>query len=129
MLTMMRFADELADLADFHFPAERHQARGAQDRSAAGRQPAATWDPAKYADEYRDNLMRVIQAKLKGRKPRLKAARNAAAGRSRRPDGPAEGRQGRGLKPPPGRRKHKAASPPAGRHRRRRQRRPRRMIA
>jgi DNA end-binding protein Ku len=32
---------------------------------------ASTWDPAKYTDEYKENLMRVIHAKLKGRKPRL----------------------------------------------------------
>ena len=35
---------------------------------------AASWDPEKYTDEYRNNLMRVIQAKLKGKKPRLKGA-------------------------------------------------------
>ena len=33
---------------------------------------AAKWDPAKYTDEYRDNLMQLIQAKVKGKKPRLK---------------------------------------------------------
>ena len=32
---------------------------------------SAKWKPEKYTDEYRDNLMRVIQAKLKGKKPRL----------------------------------------------------------
>jgi DNA end-binding protein Ku len=73
VLTMMRFADELADLGDFRFP------------SSAGIRPAemkmarqlveslsAKWDPAKYTDEYRDNLMRLIHAKLKGRTPRLR---------------------------------------------------------
>lgn len=29
---------------------------------------AAEWDPAKYTDEYRENLMRIIQAKVKGKK-------------------------------------------------------------
>lgn len=33
---------------------------------------SAKWDPSKYTDEYRDNLMRVIRGKLQGRKPRLK---------------------------------------------------------
>jgi DNA end-binding protein Ku len=73
VLTMMRFADELADLETFTFPA-----------SGAIRKPelamaqqlidhlAAKWDPAKYTDEYRDNLLQLIQAKVKGRKPRLK---------------------------------------------------------
>ena len=73
VLTMMRFADELADLGDFRFP------------SSAGIRPAemkmarqlveslsAKWDPAKYTDEYRDNLMRLIHARLKGKTPRLR---------------------------------------------------------
>jgi DNA end-binding protein Ku len=75
VLTMMRFADELAELEDFSFP------------SAGGIRPAelkmarqlveslsATWDPEKYTDEYTANLMRVIQGKLKGKKPRLQEA-------------------------------------------------------
>jgi DNA end-binding protein Ku len=72
VLTMMRFADELADLDDFRFPkaegfrpAELKMARQLIDNLSA------KWDPQKYTDEYRDNLMKVIQAKLKGRKPRL----------------------------------------------------------
>jgi DNA end-binding protein Ku len=32
---------------------------------------SAKWEPEKYTDEYTDNLMRVIQAKLKGKKPKL----------------------------------------------------------
>jgi DNA end-binding protein Ku len=72
VLTMMRFSDELADLGDFRLP------------SAAGIRPAemkmarqlidnlsAAWEPAKYTDEYRDNLMKVIKGKLKGRQPKL----------------------------------------------------------
>jgi DNA end-binding protein Ku len=78
VLTMMRFADELADLADFRFP-----------KAEGIRQPemkmalqlidslASTWDPGKYTDEYKENLMRVIQAKLKGRKPRLQERETA----------------------------------------------------
>ena len=34
---------------------------------------AAGWDPTKYTDQYRENLMRVIQAKLKGKKVDLEA--------------------------------------------------------
>ena len=72
VLTMMRFADELAELGDFRFP-----------KAEGIRQPemkmalqligslASTWDPEKYTDEYKENLMKVIQAKLKGRKPKL----------------------------------------------------------
>ena len=72
VLTMMRFADELADLNDFRFP-KSETIRPAEMNMALQLigSLAAKWDPEKYTDEYRDNLMRVIQAKLKGKKPRL----------------------------------------------------------
>jgi DNA end-binding protein Ku len=73
VLTMMRFADELADLGEFTFPkageirpAELRMARQLVDNLSA------KWEPEKYTDEYRDNLMRVIKGKLKGKTPRLK---------------------------------------------------------
>jgi DNA end-binding protein Ku len=72
VLTMMRFADELADLNEFRFPAaegirppEMKMARQLIESLSA------KWDPEKYTDEYRDNLMRVIHGKLKGRRPKL----------------------------------------------------------
>ena len=72
VLTMMRFADELAELNDFRFPsgegirqAELKMARQLVENLSA------KWEPEKYTDEYVENLMRVIKAKLKGRKPRL----------------------------------------------------------
>jgi len=72
VLTMMRFADELADLSAFSFPSasglrkpELTMARQLIDHLSA------EWDPGKYTDEYIGNLMRVIQAKLKGKKPKL----------------------------------------------------------
>lgn len=34
---------------------------------------ASHWDPSKYTDEYTENLMRVITAKVKGRAPKLVA--------------------------------------------------------
>jgi len=74
VLTMMRFSDELADLGEFSFPSseglrkpELSMARQLVDNLSAG------WDPAKYTDEYVKNLMRIIDAKLKGRKPKLEA--------------------------------------------------------
>jgi DNA end-binding protein Ku len=32
---------------------------------------AGPWQPEKYTDEYQQNLMRIIQAKLKGKTPKL----------------------------------------------------------
>ena len=70
---MMRFADELADMSEFRFPqadgirpAELKMAKQLVDSLSA------KWEPEKYTDEYRDNLLRLIQGKLKGRTPRLK---------------------------------------------------------
>lgn len=72
VLTLMRFADDLVDVETFSFPAagtvrgqELDLARMLVDNLAA------EWDPAKYTDEYRENLMKVIRAKLKGRAPHL----------------------------------------------------------
>lgn len=72
VLTMMRFADELADLDEFTFPkaegvrpAELKMARQLIDSLAA------EWNPGKYTDEYKENLMKVIQGKVKGRAPKL----------------------------------------------------------
>ena len=72
VLTMMRFADELADLDDFRFPAAK-EIRPAELKMARQLVDSlsAEWQPDKYTDEYTKNLMRVIQAKLKGKKPRL----------------------------------------------------------
>jgi DNA end-binding protein Ku len=74
VLTMMRFADELAELGDFTFPrksdirpAEMKMARQLIDNLVA------EWDPSKYSDEYKENLMRVINAKMKGKRPKLVA--------------------------------------------------------
>jgi DNA end-binding protein Ku len=72
VLTMMRFSDELADLADFRFP-KAEGIRQAEMKMAVQlvENLSAKWDPEKYTDEYVENLMRVIQAKVKGRKPKL----------------------------------------------------------
>jgi len=35
---------------------------------------AAKWEPEKYTDDYRENLLRVIKARMKGERPRLKGA-------------------------------------------------------
>lgn len=73
VLTMMRFADELAELGDYVFP-DAEGIRPAELKMATQLidNLSAKWDPAKYADEYTANLMKVIQGKIKGRRPKLK---------------------------------------------------------
>jgi len=72
VLTMMRFADELADLEDFSFPrkAEIRPAEMKMAQQLIGNL-VTEWDPEKYTDEYKENLLRVINAKVKGKKPKL----------------------------------------------------------
>jgi len=73
VLTVMRFADELVDPAQFNLPAESGVRKTELDMAKAlVNNLAAEWDPSKYTDEYRENLMRVIQAKVKGKHVDLK---------------------------------------------------------
>ena len=72
VLTMMRFADELADMDEFSFP-KAGDIRPAELKMAKQlvESLSAKWEPEKYTDEYKENLMRVIKGKLKGKTPKL----------------------------------------------------------
>ena len=73
VLTMMRFADELVDVSKFSFPQAGSVQKAELDMAKAliaGL--AGKWQPEKYTDDYRDNLMRMIRARMKGARPRLK---------------------------------------------------------
>ena len=75
VLTMMRFADELVDIAKFPLPTSKALRKAELDMATAlVGNLAAEWDPSKYTDEYRDNLMRIIQGKMKGKKVELEPA-------------------------------------------------------
>ena len=72
VLTMMRYGEELVDFNEYSFPAatdvrkpELEMARTLVENLAD------TWDPSQYTDEYRENLMKIIRAKLKGKEPDL----------------------------------------------------------
>ena len=72
VLTMMRFADELVDTRAFEFPSEAGIRKPELDMAKAlVNSLAAEWDPAKYTDQYRENLLRIIKGKLKGKKVKL----------------------------------------------------------
>src|SRR6185436_3422894 len=59
VLTMLRFADELVDSGQFSLPSEKGLAKAELDMAKALVQNLATeWQPEKYTDEYRANLMR-----------------------------------------------------------------------
>jgi DNA end-binding protein Ku len=71
VLSTMRFREELVPVSEYDFP--KVKARDAEMRMA--RQLidayAAEWDPDKYTDEYRANLMAIIEARRKRQKPEL----------------------------------------------------------
>jgi DNA end-binding protein Ku len=72
VLTMMRFSDELADLGEYTFP-HRAEIRPAELKMAQQLidNLVSEWQPDKYTDEYKENLLRVINAKMKGKAPKL----------------------------------------------------------
>jgi DNA end-binding protein Ku len=68
VLTVMRFADELVDIDGFEFPGTEGLRKPELDMAKAlVNSLAAEWDPSKYTDQYRENLLRVIQGKVKGK--------------------------------------------------------------
>jgi DNA end-binding protein Ku len=72
VLETMRFAHELVDVDEISFPssdAVRPQELAMAEQLVSNL--AQPFDPTKYTDEYRANLMRVIKAKMKGTKAKL----------------------------------------------------------
>ncbi len=69
MLEIMRFQNELVETDEFHFP-KASEVRPQELRMAEQlvHNLAADFDPEKYTDEYRANLMKLIRAKMKGKK-------------------------------------------------------------
>jgi DNA end-binding protein Ku len=72
VLSVMRFEDELVDVDELHFPAKADVRKQELEMAKSLVESlAAKWDPAKYTDQYRENLMRIIKGKAKGRKVAL----------------------------------------------------------
>ena len=70
----MRFSEELVDTAGLEFP----KASGVRKQDLATAKLlvnhlAAKWDPEQYTDDYRANLMKVIEAKRKGEEVEFEA--------------------------------------------------------
>jgi DNA end-binding protein Ku len=72
VLSVMRFADELADPKPLGFPSSDGIRKPELDMAKAlVNSLAAEWDPEKYTDQYLENLMRIIKGKVKGKKVTL----------------------------------------------------------
>jgi DNA end-binding protein Ku len=72
VLTLMRYAEELVDTREYHFPPAKDVRKPElQMARTLVENLADKWDPSQYTDEYRENLMKIIKAKLKGKEPHL----------------------------------------------------------
>jgi DNA end-binding protein Ku len=75
VLEIMRFANELVDVSAFTFPpAEGVRPQELQMAEQLIGNLSESFDPTKYTDDYRANLMRLIRAKLKGKKVEVEEA-------------------------------------------------------
>lgn len=69
VLEIMRFDGELVNSGDFSFPsAEGVRAQELQMAEQLVQNLSQPFDPSKYTDDYRANLMKIIRAKMKGKK-------------------------------------------------------------
>jgi len=72
VMEIMRFANELVDAGEYTFPSDEHvrpqEVKMAEQLIAT---LAAPFEPEKYRDDYREKLMDVIRAKMKGKKIEL----------------------------------------------------------
>lgn len=69
VMEIMRYADELVDTSSFTFPsADNVRPAELQMAEQLVGTLADAFQPEKYSDEYRDNLMKIINAKMKGKK-------------------------------------------------------------
>jgi len=74
VLSILRFADELVDTSALSFPTGKGISKKELDMATSiVEHLAAEWAPEKYKDDYRDNLMKVIKAKVKGKPAKLVA--------------------------------------------------------
>jgi len=74
VLSIMRFADELVDAGTLGLPGDVEIRKAELEMAKAlVNSLAAEWDPVKYTDQYRENLLRIIKAKMKGKKATVKS--------------------------------------------------------
>lgn len=84
VLNLLRFKDELKDPASLDIPGENLHGLGITEKEMQMAEKlvegmVAAWDPAKYRDTYRDDLMSLIKKKVKAGEVREAAAPAAAA--------------------------------------------------
>ena len=74
VLTLMRYAEELVDTKAYSFPPAKDIRKPELALAVTLVENLADeWDPSKFTDEYRENLMKIIKGKLKGKDVTLTA--------------------------------------------------------
>lgn len=69
VLELMRFANELVDIGEYTFPgSDMLRPQELDMATQLVENLAEPFDPARYTDDYRANLMKLIKAKMKGKK-------------------------------------------------------------
>lgn len=72
VLTLMRYAEELVDTSDYTFPTASEVRKPELEMARTLVENLAdTWDPSQYTDQYRENLMKIIKARMKGKQAKL----------------------------------------------------------
>jgi DNA end-binding protein Ku len=81
VLTLLRYSDELVETGQLGFPSAEKVRKAELDMAKMLIDNlAGEWDPSKYTDEYRENLMKLIKARMKGERPHLPVAEPAPQG-------------------------------------------------
>ncbi len=69
VLEIMRFADELVEVKEFALPGDAGvRPQELQMAEQLVQNLTQDFDPSKYVDDYRDKLMKIIKAKMRGKK-------------------------------------------------------------
>jgi DNA end-binding protein Ku len=75
VLTQMRYPEELVEASSYEFPGTNDIPKPELDMARTlVKSLSDKWDPSQYSDKYRENLMKIIKAKLKGKAPELTGA-------------------------------------------------------
>jgi DNA end-binding protein Ku len=72
VLTQMRYPEELVDASIYTFPNTKDLRKPELEMARTLVENLAdAWKPEQYTDRYRENLMRIIRARVKGKQPKL----------------------------------------------------------
>ena len=72
VLYLMRFAEEVLDGSDYRFPGADYRPQELQMAEQLVANLTEDFKPEKYKDQYRDNLEKIIAAKMKGKRVTLR---------------------------------------------------------